>query len=105
MSTGKTNNEFPWDESIRRYLAGEMSPEEMFALEKAALEDPFLADAIEGMSARTIAQLASDDQELKERLSEKVSLEKIRPAPIVSWTRIAIAAAVQVSHAKLHNAA
>lgn len=36
-------------EDIKRYLGGQMSPAEMHALEKAALNDPFLADAIEGM--------------------------------------------------------
>jgi len=33
---------------LRRYWNGELSPEEMHALEKAALDDPFLADAMEG---------------------------------------------------------
>ncbi len=33
---------------IRHYLAGNMTPAEMHALEKAALDDPFLAEAIEG---------------------------------------------------------
>ena len=33
---------------IRKYLDGQLSDQEMQALEKAALEDPFLADAIEG---------------------------------------------------------
>ena len=36
-------------EDIARYLEGKMAPEQMHALEKAALSDPFLADAIEGM--------------------------------------------------------
>ncbi len=35
-------------EDIKRYVAGRMTPAEMHAIEKAALEDPFLADAIEG---------------------------------------------------------
>jgi hypothetical protein len=35
-------------EEIRRYAEGKMSPEEMHAIEKAALDDPFLADAIDG---------------------------------------------------------
>jgi len=40
---------------IQRYLNGEMSAREMFDLEKAALEDPFLADAIEGYDAHPTA--------------------------------------------------
>lgn len=35
-------------EDIQRYLNGGMSAAEMHAVEKAALQDPFLADAIEG---------------------------------------------------------
>ena len=34
---------------IQRYVQGKMSAVEMHAIEKAALDDPFLADAIEGM--------------------------------------------------------
>lgn len=34
---------------IQRYLQGQLAPAEMHAMEKAALDDPFLADAIEGM--------------------------------------------------------
>lgn len=33
---------------IERYLRGELSAEEMHALERAALDDPFLAEALEG---------------------------------------------------------
>jgi carboxypeptidase-like protein len=34
---------------IQKYLKGELSSADMHAMEKAALDDPFLADAIEGM--------------------------------------------------------
>ena len=34
---------------IQRYVLGKLSAREMHAIEKAALDDPFLADAIEGM--------------------------------------------------------
>jgi len=33
---------------IQRYLQGQLSPEEMYSLEREALEDPFLQDAIDG---------------------------------------------------------
>jgi hypothetical protein len=38
-------------EDIERYLKGKMSAKEMHDMEKAALQDPFLADAIEGFSS------------------------------------------------------
>lgn len=45
-------------EDIQRYLQGKMTAVEMHAIEKAALQDPFLADAIEGYAdvKPTIAQ-------------------------------------------------
>jgi hypothetical protein len=36
--------------AIEKYLQGKMTHAEMYALEKAALQDPFLADAIEGFA-------------------------------------------------------
>jgi hypothetical protein len=33
-------------DDIRRYWNNQMSPAEMHALEKAAMDDPFLADAL-----------------------------------------------------------
>lgn len=36
---------------IQRYLQHKMSPQEMHAFEKALMDDPFLADAMEGFSA------------------------------------------------------
>ena len=50
-------------EDIQRYLQGKMSAAEMHAIEKAALQDPFLADAIEGF---TEADFSSAKQHLNE---------------------------------------
>jgi hypothetical protein len=47
MQEEKNNNKYT-TEFIRKYLDGELSDQDMQALEKAALEDPFLADAMEG---------------------------------------------------------
>ncbi len=38
-------------EDIQKYLSGKMPPIEMNAMEKAALDDPFLAEALEGYDA------------------------------------------------------
>lgn len=48
------------EKDIQRYLRGEMSAAEQHALEKAALSDPFLAEALEGLSNLTEAELAED---------------------------------------------
>src|SRR5580698_1120684 len=45
---------------IQKYLNGEMSAREMHDLEKTALDDPFLADAIEGMEKHAALTAPSD---------------------------------------------
>ena len=66
-----------------------MSSKERHALEKAALDDPFLADALEGYSAVPV-NVNEDISELKRRLSSRTEESKsIRlPAPF-SWWKIA----------------
>lgn len=54
---------------FERYHSGKMSETEMHALEKAALEDPFLADALEGYSFT--ASPAKDIADIRERLLAK----------------------------------
>jgi TonB family protein len=62
---------------IERYHSGEMLPEERHALEKAALDDPFLADALEGYA---FTSTPSDDlAKIQLRLDEKKDRKKIVP--------------------------
>ncbi len=69
---------------IERYLRGELSSREMHDLENAALEDPFLADALDGISmhvpsaanlAGTPADsgLGQDLDEIRSRLNARIS--------------------------------
>jgi hypothetical protein len=66
---------------IQRYLKGELSPGEMHAIEKAALDDPFLADAIDGMEetmnthggAVIDANLENIQQQVQNRVATKNS--------------------------------
>jgi hypothetical protein len=53
---------------IEKYWNGKLSPAEMHAMEKAAMDDPFLADALEGYKNTSLADLDS----LKERLDKRV---------------------------------
>jgi hypothetical protein len=89
---------------VHKYLKGELSAQEMHALEKAALDDPFLADALEGLTTRedpsnhpaddttvAISTLDQDLSELKSRLEGSVAEKKSR---IFLLPRIRIAAAV-----------
>jgi TonB family protein len=61
-------------ELIRRYLAGELDDKAMHALEKQALDDPFLADALEGYAERKPDQrihLADLNRRLEKRVQGK----------------------------------
>lgn len=66
----KRYGEFTY-EDIQLYLSGKMLPAEMNALEKAALEDPFLAEAIEGFANADLKNLSADIESLKEKLNER----------------------------------
>jgi hypothetical protein len=53
---------------IEKYWKGKLSPDEMHAMEKAAMDDPFLADSMEGYQNASVADLDS----LKERLDKRI---------------------------------
>jgi TonB family protein len=53
---------------IKKYLSGQMSSAEMHALEKKAMNDPFLADALEGAESIGPKEFASDLTELESRI-------------------------------------
>jgi cytoskeletal protein RodZ len=73
---------------IERYHNGLMSASERHALEKAALEDPFLADALEGYSFTTTAQ--KDLEEINRRISQKNQAKNTVPfINRFSWIKIA----------------
>lgn len=61
---------------IRRYLEGKLSPEQMHLMEKAALNDPFLADALEGMEKNKAVDIEDELGELKRRLRETAEKHK-----------------------------
>lgn len=61
------------EELIRQYLAGELDDKAMHALERQALDDPFLAEALEGYAAHEpdqSAQLAELQQRLEQRVEQ-----------------------------------
>jgi flagellar basal body-associated protein FliL len=80
---------------IEKYQKGLLSPAEMHAMEKAALEDPFLADAMEGYTDAGTS-LQADLSDLRNRLAQRTE-EKTKVIPIGStgkssfpWMRAAI---------------
>lgn len=87
---------------IQRYLEGRMLPAEMHALEKAALDDPFLADAIEGMQ-QTLAEhdpslIDTHLQNIREQVYERTH-KKSQQAPVRAfrWWQAAAAAVIVIT--------
>ena len=81
---------------IERYLRGELSAAEMHALEKAALNDPFLAEALEGIEHAGRENFLYDLHSIKRSVRDRVyskSRKKGKVINIWGWTT-AIAATV-----------
>jgi hypothetical protein len=89
---------------IEKYWKGQLPSAEMHAMEKAALEDPFLADALEGYQARSSEwgagsreSIANDTNILQQRLAERVTEKKVAPLVKLGWWKIAAAFIVLVA--------
>jgi outer membrane biosynthesis protein TonB len=84
-------------EDIVKYHKGLLSATEMHELEKAALDDPFLADAIEGYGDMNINPSA-DLELLKRKLEERVAATKVIALHSTKnsfiWLKVAAAAVI-----------
>ncbi len=60
---------------FKKYHSGEMTGSKMHELEKAALEDPFLSDALEGYAFSS--NIETDISQIKSRLEEKRKNRKV----------------------------
>ncbi len=58
-------------QDIEKYIKGELTSAEMHALEKRALTDPFLADALEGAESITPEDFTTDISEINHKLSSQ----------------------------------
>src|SRR5690606_3882738 len=77
---------------IQRYLNGELSREEMYELEREALDDPLLQDAIDGYRLQqhvSHRQLSLLQQRLASRIAGQA---KERDAFFFGWQRLGVAA-------------
>lgn len=70
---------------IERYLKGELTPAEMHALERKALSDPFLAEALEGASGIPTSELATDLHALQASLKERIQSPREKVVPMWAW--------------------
>jgi hypothetical protein len=102
MSQGDYKREYN-AEDIRRYVAGELSRAEMHAIEKAALDDPFLSDAIEGYGDGIKKEGAESidlaRKQLQYELGERIRESRRNQSPVVVFRRwqVAVAAAVIIT--------
>ena len=80
---------------IKQYLDGKLDPSEMHKLEKQALEDPFLSDALEGYKHVSFPgpQLSLLQMQLEERIAQQ---HENKNNFYFSWQRLSIAATAGV---------
>jgi TonB family protein len=76
---------------IERYLKGEMTASEMHALEKEALQDPFLSEALEGIGNAGADNFLFDLKELHKSVNHRTRLKKTKVISLWNWS-IGIAA-------------
>ncbi len=101
-----TNNHITYTaEDLLRYARGQMTPQQMHALERATMEDPFLAEALDGyMEAVSSMNVEKDSNIVGEKLEDfkkKIGVEekKKEPTRIIplwrqKWLQYAVAASV-----------
>lgn len=77
MSSHNKNNYTARD--IEKYLAGKLTPSQMHAMEKAALDDPFLADAMEGYEMFKDKNFDIELASLQQQLAQKSQGAKVIP--------------------------
>jgi hypothetical protein len=99
---GMQNNNHYSAKEILRYLGGQMDRREMHALERAALDDDMLADAIEGF--RLMRESLSDNTILEKvyRVNhpENKAKKEIIPIfkiPVIKWAGYAVAASFVIA--------
>lgn len=81
---------------IRKYLQNELSATERHTLEKRALHDPFLADALEGVEQISGAEFSKDVRDLNRRILSKETKPILSPLRIAAGILLLAAAGVVV---------
>ncbi len=76
---------------IERYLRGEMSPGEMHALEREAMKDPFLSEALEGVEQTGAQEFLLDLRELHHTVHQRARSRRPKFISMWNWS-IGIAA-------------
>lgn len=86
-------------EEIQRYLQHKMDAKEMHAFERAMMDDPFLADAIEGYRKSNDVIATSHLNKIDRQLSANKQPAKVVPLPLhkTAWWKVAAIVFIIVS--------
>lgn len=92
-------------EEIQRYLQHKMDAKEMHAFERAMMNDPFLADAIEGYRKSNDAIAANHLTEIERQLTANKQKAKVVPLPMrkAAWWKVAAIVLLIVSGGALSH--
>ena len=80
-------------ELFRKYIDGSITEEERHALEKMALDDPFLFDALEGVHSEK-EQSVSNIEEIQETIGSSQNEKSAKKRRLVPWQWMSIAAGI-----------
>lgn len=81
---------------LEDYLDGKLDAKTMNRVEREALEDPFVAEALAGLSAspkRSLQSISLLQKQLQERIAEQQVSKKTK---VITWQRLSIAATAAV---------
>jgi len=90
------NNEWLDIDVLEDYLDGKLDAKMMNKVERVALEDPFVAQALAGLSQspkRSIQSLSLLQKQLESRIAEQ---QETKSKSVVTWQRLSIAATAAV---------
>jgi hypothetical protein len=80
---------------LEDYLNGKLAPQDMYQVERQAMEDPFVAEALAGLSAAPDGLHSMSL--LQKQLRARVAQQKIhKKESVVTWQRLSVAAAAAV---------
>lgn len=76
---------------LKKYVNGQLSPKEMYAIEREAQRDPMLADILMGIE---MDQNSTVPSEFNARIAQHIEHRKEAKIKVFDWKRLAIAATV-----------
>jgi hypothetical protein len=76
MALEKNYSEKYYSELLKKYISGEISQKELFLLEKKALDDPFLFEAMQGYSETPSSDVNKNINSIRNKISARKKEKK-----------------------------